>query len=403
MEVEADWVEPSAAFKGFDSAAGNNNRKQNSSIRHRLGASTAGAMAAANSATSVLVRPITFPAEKAALASLHSCLLEVRYEDSFFATVEREEDRSESTWSSSKDIAPSHDTPLVVRTVAEGAVPRGIGRTFVAIDPTCTFPGSYSSSDNSSRCSHATSDDVCLDITGSAKASSSAEPESVCVTSSPLPPALSQLRTQDGCMVGMITVRTTGMPTDGPVSSSFSWEGLVAGVTSLVRTVGAWTGLSALLIGKPRESRTQGEQTDEADASHGPKDAYIMTFAVLPQYRNCGIGRALLSATCAYLQNNRRCKSVSLHCLSSNAAARRLYSSMGFQVVETLPSHYFFDGLWHDGLLLRKKLLPQPHTSATSTVYRDGADDEDGDIRNNCPTLFGRKKRKAEPATPLPL
>ncbi len=59
-------------------------------------------------------------------------------------------------------------------------------------------------------------------------------------------------------------------------------------------------------------------------------EAYITNIAVFREYRNCGIGRALLKSACAGAKE-RNCEFITLEVRESNLAAIALYESEGFE------------------------------------------------------------------------
>ena len=59
-------------------------------------------------------------------------------------------------------------------------------------------------------------------------------------------------------------------------------------------------------------------------------EAYITNVAVFGEYRNCGIGRALLKAACNGAKE-RNCEFITLEVRESNFAAIALYESEGFE------------------------------------------------------------------------
>lgn len=59
-------------------------------------------------------------------------------------------------------------------------------------------------------------------------------------------------------------------------------------------------------------------------------EAYITNVAVFGEYRNCGIGRALLKSACNGAKT-RNCEFITLEVRESNFAAIALYESEGFE------------------------------------------------------------------------
>ena len=71
---------------------------------------------------------------------------------------------------------------------------------------------------------------------------------------------------------------------------------------------------------------------------------YIDSFAVLPQYRGCGVGRELLVAACsrAFAAGH---KKVGLIVDFNNSRAEKLYASLGFKRIE--PTTFLGCKMWH--------------------------------------------------------
>lgn len=71
----------------------------------------------------------------------------------------------------------------------------------------------------------------------------------------------------------------------------------------------------------------------------GEREADLTTVAVVPEARRRGLGRSLLELALADARKNGVTKMV-LEVRTSNLAAQRLYTSLGFQVVNTLRGYY---------------------------------------------------------------
>lgn len=82
--------------------------------------------------------------------------------------------------------------------------------------------------------------------------------------------------------------------------------------------------------------------------------ADIMNVAVLPIYRQTGIGEKLINCLCTHL-SQRGARSVLLEVRVSNAPAIRLYEKLGFTVVGRRPNYYFHPK--EDALIYRKEGL----------------------------------------------
>lgn len=80
--------------------------------------------------------------------------------------------------------------------------------------------------------------------------------------------------------------------------------------------------------------------------------AWIATICVLPEYRQQGVGTALLEACEARVKTPR----IRLSVRKSNQAAIRLYENLGYRHYGTWP-HYYSDG--EDALVLEKTRIAQ--------------------------------------------
>ena len=88
-----------------------------------------------------------------------------------------------------------------------------------------------------------------------------------------------------------------------------------------------------------------GSQTvlDESD---------MLNLAVLPECRRGGVGRALVTALCAAL-HSRGSRCLTLEVRDSNAAARALYTALGFREIGRRPRYY--SRPTEDAVLYRKE------------------------------------------------
>ena len=118
-----------------------------------------------------------------------------------------------------------------------------------------------------------------------------------------------------------------------------------------------------------------GDASGSGGAARGGHPGYVLTLAVSPAHRGRGLAAALLSrAVVVELAAARGCDEVSLHCLASNATARRLYARAGFVQEALLPGYYAFDGREHDGVLLVRRLTGSGSGgSSASAVTLSGA------------------------------
>ena len=78
--------------------------------------------------------------------------------------------------------------------------------------------------------------------------------------------------------------------------------------------------------------------------------AYLWGVYVRDGLRGGGVGRALVSRALAEAAT--RSEAVDLHVLSDNQPAIRLYESLGFAIVGTVPRSLKYDGVYHDQHLM---------------------------------------------------
>ena len=86
-------------------------------------------------------------------------------------------------------------------------------------------------------------------------------------------------------------------------------------------------------------------------------EGYITNVAVSPDFRRQGIARALIAELTAKAGEN-KLAFVTLEVRESNAAARALYESEGFEQVGRRPRYYVLP--CEDALILRRALNPPP-------------------------------------------
>ena len=85
------------------------------------------------------------------------------------------------------------------------------------------------------------------------------------------------------------------------------------------------------------------------------EEAEIVSLGVLPEYRRCGIGSAILEAVCGEARS-RGAERVVLEMASDNEAARALYAGRGFTVVGRRRNYYRRAERLVDALILRAQL-----------------------------------------------
>ena len=81
-------------------------------------------------------------------------------------------------------------------------------------------------------------------------------------------------------------------------------------------------------------------------------EADMMNLAVLPAYRRCGVGKALVSELITKLAE-KEVSSLTLEVRASNEPAIRLYAGLGFVQVGRRPNYY--SAPKEDALILRKE------------------------------------------------
>jgi ribosomal protein S18 acetylase RimI-like enzyme len=89
-----------------------------------------------------------------------------------------------------------------------------------------------------------------------------------------------------------------------------------------------------------------------------PENAHVILVAGLavdPGARRLGVGRALLEAA-EQRARERGARKLSLHVLSTNAGAQRLYDEAGFEREGVLRAEFLIEGRYVDDILLTKHL-----------------------------------------------
>ena len=85
----------------------------------------------------------------------------------------------------------------------------------------------------------------------------------------------------------------------------------------------------------------------------GPKQSHrgqLWGMFVAPEYRNTGIGKALIEAVIGYARD--LVEQVHLTVVAENAGAYRLYRQMGFQVYGVEPRALSYNGRFYDEVLM---------------------------------------------------
>ena len=130
--------------------------------------------------------------------------------------------------------------------------------------------------------------------------------------------------------------------------SQYSYRNALIGEVNGV-PAGAIVGYDGALLHQLREPLLQlvreklGRELNIEDET-AAGEFYIDSFAVLPQYRGCGVGRELLVAACdrAFAAGH---KKVGLIVDFNNSRAEKLYTSLGFKRVE--PTTFLGCKMWH--------------------------------------------------------
>jgi ribosomal protein S18 acetylase RimI-like enzyme len=96
----------------------------------------------------------------------------------------------------------------------------------------------------------------------------------------------------------------------------------------------------------------------------------IQGLAVAPGFRGLGIGRALVASACEQAARD-GARRITLHVLSSNAPARRLYAAAGFTVEGVLPGEFWIEGRYVDDIMMGRSLdAPDARTAGTPDAHR---------------------------------
>lgn len=85
--------------------------------------------------------------------------------------------------------------------------------------------------------------------------------------------------------------------------------------------------------------------------------------SVAPEWRNKGIGTALLSRLVAWAESTGILRRLELEVYAHNAPAIHLYRKYGFVEEGRRQRGYFQHGRWVDGILMARLLSPEPNES----------------------------------------
>ncbi|GAB5372551.1 hypothetical protein AAMO2058_001675100 [Amorphochlora amoebiformis] len=108
---------------------------------------------------------------------------------------------------------------------------------------------------------------------------------------------------------------------------------------------------------------------EDSGSCYARCDGYIATLGVKPGHRRGGLGGFLLQRTIDLLRDERNCLTIKLHVKADNIAAINMYYKCGFELLEHLVNHYYFDGKRHDALHLVKYLNHRRKQSSLSTGW----------------------------------
>uniref|UniRef100_A0A7S2U2D6 N-alpha-acetyltransferase 60 n=1 Tax=Lotharella oceanica TaxID=641309 RepID=A0A7S2U2D6_9EUKA len=99
---------------------------------------------------------------------------------------------------------------------------------------------------------------------------------------------------------------------------------------------------------------------EKSESCYAIREGYISTLGVKPGYRRHGLGKFLLEKTVELLEKQQSCSAIKLHVKADNIPAINLYYKTGFELLEHLVNHYYFDGKRHDALHLVRYVRPPP-------------------------------------------
>lgn len=100
------------------------------------------------------------------------------------------------------------------------------------------------------------------------------------------------------------------------------------------------------------------------------EEGYIMTLGVDEAYRRRKLASYLLQRMMNELRTLYEVSDISLHVQATNDAAMRLYTGIGFAMVEHLPDYYEIEGVTHAALkLLHRPADYQPGCLSWLTAY----------------------------------
>jgi ribosomal protein S18 acetylase RimI-like enzyme len=115
------------------------------------------------------------------------------------------------------------------------------------------------------------------------------------------------------------------------------------------------------------------EEGSGSAAAGGQVVAYLMTLCVAPAARRQGLGRALVLALLQELRSaaqQPRCAALELHMLEGNAAAARLYASLGFAAGARHENYYYFGSAYHHAVHWRRELAQAEAGEAAAAAAR---------------------------------
>mmetsp|Transcript_13376 Transcript_13376/g.27082 ORF Transcript_13376/g.27082 Transcript_13376/m.27082 type:complete len:210 (+) Transcript_13376:46-675(+) len=99
---------------------------------------------------------------------------------------------------------------------------------------------------------------------------------------------------------------------------------------------------------------------EKSDSCYAIREGYISTLGVKPGYRRNGLGKFLLEKTVELLEKEQNCSAIKLHVKADNIPAINMYYKTGFELLEHLVNHYYFDGKRHDALHLVRYFRSPP-------------------------------------------
>lgn len=116
--------------------------------------------------------------------------------------------------------------------------------------------------------------------------------------------------------------------------------------------------LVAMIKGDRKSERLAGQVTIESSAEwDGMEHVGILGILIHPDFRNIGVGRALIEEACEEAKRRGK-KKIVLSVFHTNPRGIALYQSLGFDIVGTKRAQFRVDDAFVDEVIMEKFLVP---------------------------------------------